>query len=113
MAEYRESPITGRKRMRSYRVTAHNPANGARAIQFDEEWLTELDDGRFINEPAGSIRKDFNDPTVTFDLLNPETGAVIGSSSYMQVYVILHSLYMHLANERDAQAPEVPVEQPV
>lgn len=110
MAEYRESPITGRKRMRSYRVTAHNPANGARAIEFAEEWLTELDDGRYINEPAGSIRRDFTDPTAQFALLNPETGEPVGlSATYLQVYVMLHSLYMHLAAQRDAeQAAEQP-----
>lgn len=111
MAEYKESSITGRKRMRSYRVIASNPASGARSIQFDEEWLTELDDGRYINEPSGSIRRDFSAPGTEFDLVHPETGAVIGSATYLNVYMLLHSLYMHLATERDnAPPPEPPFE---
>ncbi len=110
MAEYKETPITGRRRMRSYRVIANNPANGARSIQFDEEYLTELDDGRHINEPAGSLRRPFDNPSGKFDLVHPDTGAVIGSASYLDVYVILHSLYMHLAVERDNAPPPEPVQ---
>lgn len=108
MAEYKEVPIAGRKRMRSYRVVANNPASGARSIRFDEEWLTELDDGRFINEPAGGIVRDFSEPGTQFDMLNPETGEVIGKASYLQVYILLHSLYMHLALERDNTPPPEP-----
>lgn len=110
MAEYKETPIAGRKRMRSYRVIANNPASGARSIQFDEEWLTELDDGRHINEPAGSIRRDFSAPGTEFNLVHPETGEVIGKSTYLNVYVLLHSLYMHLAVERDNAPPPPPPE---
>lgn len=105
MAEYKETPITGRRRMRSYRVIANNPANGARSIRFDEEWLTELNDGRLINEPAGGIARDFSEPQTEFDVLNPETGEIVGKSTYLQVYVLLHSLYMHLAVERDNMPP--------
>lgn len=101
MAEYKETPITGRRRMRSYRVVANNPANGARSIQFDEEYLTELNDGRFINEPAGSLRRPFDNPTGKFNLVHPETGVTLGEATYLDVYVLLHSLYMHLAVERD------------
>lgn len=108
MAEYKETPITGTKRMRSYRVVANNPASGARSIQFDEEYLTTLDDGRFINEPAGSLRRPFDDPAGKFDLVHPETGTKIGSASYLDVYVLLHSLYMHLATERDNTPPPAP-----
>lgn len=103
MAEYKEVAVAGRKRMRSHRVVASNPASGVRSIRFDEEWLTELDDGRFINEPAGSITRDFIDPDAVFDVLNPETGEVVGQANYLQVYVLLHSLYMHLALERDGK----------
>lgn len=110
MAEYKETPISGRKRMRAYRVTANNPASGARSIRFDEEWLTELDDGRFINEPAGAITRDFSAPGTEFDLVHPETGEVIGKASYLNVYVLLHSLYMHLAVERDNIPPPPPPE---
>ncbi len=111
MAEYKESPITGRKRMRSYRVVASNPASGARYIQFDEEWLTELDDGRYINEPAGALRRVFDTPETQFNLVHPETGDVIGSVTYLDVYVMLHSLYMHLAVERDNAPPPPPPEE--
>lgn len=113
MAEYKERPVGGRKRQRSYRVIANNPANGARSIQFDEEELTELDDGRFINTPIGSIRKDFSEPMKAFDILYPETGEVIGKTNYMQVYVLLHSLYMHLAVERDNTPPPPPPPEPI
>lgn len=113
MAEYKETPLTGTRRMRSYQVLAHNPATGTKSIEFREEWLTALSDGRLINEPAGSLRKVFDDPAVEFDLLHPVTGDVIGTMSYQTVYVALHSLYLHLATERDnAPPPAPPVEEP-
>lgn len=108
MAEYKETPVSGRKRMRSYRVVASNPASGDRSIQFDEEWITELNDGRFINEPAGSLRRPFDNPQGKFNLIHPETGVKIGDATYLDVYVILHSLYMHLAIERDNAPPVEP-----
>jgi hypothetical protein len=111
MAEYRESQLTGVRRMRAYQVLAHNPANGNRSIEFREEWLTQLSDGRAINEPAGSLRKAFDNPMAEFNLLHPETGDVVGAMSYLQVYSALHSLYLHLAEERDnIPPPELPAE---
>jgi hypothetical protein len=38
-----------------------------------------------------------------FPLVNPETGEPLGQTmTHAQLYVALHSLYMHLAQERDA-----------
>lgn len=102
MAEYRESALTGARRMRAYQAIAQNPASGARAIEFREEWLTVLSDGRQINEPAGMLRKTFDAPDTTFDLLDPATGQAVGQMTYQEVYAALHSLYLHLAVERDA-----------
>ena len=102
MANYRETELTGSKWVRSNRVTCINPYNGTPFISFGEEEITLLSDGRTTNAPLGEIHQDFTDPSVEFPLLNPATGESIGTATYGQVYVILHSLYMALAATRDA-----------
>ena len=42
----------------------------------------------------------------TFPLRNPETDEVIGESSYLDVYVLLYSLYAHAAELRDNAEPD-------
>lgn len=44
-----------------------------------------------------------------FPLLNPETGEVIGESSYLDVQVLLYSLYKHATHLRDTAPADDPV----
>lgn len=103
MANYREQAITGSKWLRSNKVTINNPFQGIPQITFSEEEITLLSDGRAVNSPAGLLEKTFETPEGSFNLVNPVDGSVIGTSSYQDVYVILHSLYISLAQARDSQ----------
>lgn len=40
-----------------------------------------------------------------FDLVHPETGAVVGTAKYQDLELMLYSLYFHAAAERDARGP--------
>lgn len=85
---------------RSHRLTISNPYNQAPKIVFDEEDRTAIPDGRSMVTNNTSIEADF-DPDKTFKIINPMTGEEIGESNYQNLYVLLFSLYISLANERD------------
>jgi len=114
---YKGEEITGAKRRRSYRVEAHNPAQGAKSITFFEEDLTELSNGLMINTPAGQIRAQLTDPSIEFEIVNPADDKPMGQyATHGQVYALLHSLYLSLAYARDeAEAnppePDTPIEE--
>lgn len=106
---YMSESVTGEKRRRSYKVEARNPAVGDKTIVFHEEDLTELSSGLRINTPVGSIYKEFVDPTVEFSIVDPSTDQATGHvATYGQVYVLLHSLYLACATERDAELASTP-----
>lgn len=111
MSKYRETNLTGQKWVRSNRVIISNPYQGVPVINFNEEEVTLLSDGKTVNTPVGLLEKMFDEPNGTFDLINPVDGSVIGSANYQQVYVILHSLYISLAKTRDLQNELPPVQE--
>ena len=102
MSNYKEQALTGSEWQRSYRVTIVNQYGGIPAIVFDEEKIALLDNGLKVNTPGGQLVEPMTDPTTTFDLIHPETGAVIGTAQYLNLHVLLYSLYLHLAAQRDA-----------
>lgn len=108
MANYREQQLSGSKWVRSNTVNISNPYQGLPVVRFGEEEITELSDGKRVNTPLGDLVEPFSDPTKIFPLVNPLTGEALGvSSSYQDVYVLLHSLYIALAAQRDTPpAPE-------
>ena len=112
MTDYKQTTINGTSWQRSWRVECENPLQGQRKITFHEEQVLNAGDQQ-IRTPAGSCSLPFNESSAgtEFDLLNPDTGEVIGTSTYAQAYVLLHSLYMHSAAERDALAAAL-VEKP-
>jgi len=101
MANYKEQTVTGAKWTRSNRVVIQNPYQGVPTIYFNEEEITALSDGLKHSRPNGGLTKEFSDPMGEFPLIHPETGVQIGTATYQEVYVLLHSLYIALANERD------------
>lgn len=104
MADYKQTSIAGDSWVRSNRVVVENGRGGTPAITFAEERIINTASGEFAQN-IGSVSEPFtNDNAIeSFNLLNPETGAVIGSATYQEVYVMLHSLYMHIATKRDLQ----------
>lgn len=108
MPDYKGSTLTAARRMRAHTIVARNPPSGVPGMEFHEEFLTELSDGRLLQEPQGVLRKDFSAPLTQFNLLNPLDGSVIGTATFQDVYVMLYSLYLHVATERDNAPPPEP-----
>jgi hypothetical protein len=102
MANYQESTVTGTTWKRCNKIEIRNPYQGAKLAIFLEEELTSLANGKIIQEPSTNIQESFSDPAKVVELVDPTTGASLGNTvTYQEIYVILHSLYMQLANERD------------
>lgn len=101
---YRETNIAGTSWQRACRVVIENPLNGTPHILFVEEQVVNVGDDR-ITRPVANVSCQFN-PTATIPIINPETGLPTGATAtHRDVYAILYSLYMQLANARDAQSP--------
>lgn len=95
MAEYQ-----GKKWRRSHKVCVSNPYGGVPTIIFNEEDIAEFADTSTASlGEKGAITESFTNPLETFNLINPLDGTVIGTSSYQQVYIMLHSLYTHVATK--------------
>lgn len=103
MPNYKESNVVGTSWQRAYQVLIENPYNGTPSITFNEEAI--IDTGsEIISKHVYALTRTMAEPTTEFQLKNPFTGDVIGVASYQDAYVMLSSLYMALAEERDAAA---------
>lgn len=109
MPNYKEEVITGSVWQRANLVQIHNTLNAVPSIVFYEEEVVSVPSGP-VTRNVGQITESFSDPTIEFNLVHPETGIVLGTASYQQIYLLLHSLYMHLAHIRDN--PVLPVVPP-
>ena len=99
---YKETTVAGASWVRANSVTVHNPLGGTGTIRFNEERVIVLED-RTISEPVGYVQESLtaDKRSKVFDLKHPDTLEVVGQATYEQVYLLLHSLYIHLAAERD------------
>lgn len=106
---YKETEVTGQQWTRCFDVRCRNPYEGVKEIEFSEEVAINLGD-KVITQPTGSrITEQFTDHDEVFALLHPTTGDALGTATYGQFYAMVHSLYMHLADKRDAaNAPPLP-----
>jgi hypothetical protein len=107
MPNYKEQTATATAWQRANEVRISNPANGVPNIVFYEEEAINLPSG-IITRNVGNLTESFADPTKTFNLLHPVTGDVIGTAAYQDIYVMLFSLYMALADRRDNPPPPPP-----
>jgi hypothetical protein len=102
MANYKESTVAGNKWQRAWQVVIENKYNQIPKIDFYEETVVDVGDGQPVSKLLPeSLHAEFTDGSIQFNLLNPIDGSVIGSATYQDAYVLLQSLYMHLANLRD------------
>lgn len=113
MANYREVEGQANAWTRAFRIVLENPRNAVASALFYEEKVVKIGDDE-VSKPFGHVKETFTpeNANTTFPLLNPQTGDVIGTASYGQVYAIMHSLYIHLANERDIQNLPAPTPEP-
>lgn len=111
MANYKEQTISGLVWQRSNLVQIHNTLNTIPSIMFYEEEVVALPSGP-VTKHIGHLTEVFSDPLKEFNLVHPETGDVLGTATYQQIYLMLHSLYMHLAYIRDNPPPLTPQPDP-
>jgi hypothetical protein len=101
--KYKEASVSGNTWVRSNRVTIDNPLNGTPTILYGEEIVYEIGDDVIKTQTSGLDKQLTVDNAFTeFQVLNTETNEEIGQvATYYQVRQLLHSLYVHLAKERD------------
>lgn len=96
---------------RARSIAIDNPVDSYPSIRFHEE-IAILDEDSvvgagFTGRNIGQALTEENQAD-TFDLINPETGDVIGSATYLDFKVMLHSLYLHLSVAPVVEGGEVP-----
>jgi hypothetical protein len=114
MPDYKEQTIEGKSWVRAFHVDAQNPIEGAKGITYHEETAIMIGgkmitsrNGQRLQCPYGGGEGD------TYNLIHPETGAVIGTMTEQMLYIAMASHYLHRANKRDApNVPEEPTNQP-
>jgi hypothetical protein len=110
--DYRENTQMGEvsKWTRTYKIECYNFYNEIPSITFFEEEKVKLPDGSVINgeksEP-GNVSEFLADPNKEITLLHPVTQEIIGTTTYQNLYIILYSLYLQLATNRDASVPSL------
>lgn len=105
MANYKESSISGTSWTRSNTVVIANPYNGIPSISFREEEIFSIGEENVTRPiPESMINpliEYLSDQSTEFDLIHPETDEVIGVAHYMDIYVMLYSMYRRLSTRRD------------
>lgn len=110
MPNYQQTSVAGDCWVRASKVEIDNPyGDEYSSIRFLEEKIWNFSNGTILKEPVRVDRPEsavydyFSAETIntTFPILD-ENGAETGVSyTYNDVYKILHSLYVFLANKRD------------
>jgi len=99
---YQQSTIQGEITIwrRARRVCINNNFEQMPEIEFYEEEKT-ITPNAVLSRDTETLKETFTNPLEEFNLLHPETGEVIGTAKYQDIYVMLYSLYMKLAERRD------------
>lgn len=105
MPKYNESNISGEMWRRSPQIYCYNNYGEIPLIAYDEEDIIVLQDGKFAtNRLADRLVQQFTNENANteFQLRDPETETILDkTATYKDLYVLIHSLYFHLAKERD------------
>jgi len=107
MSNYKETTTSGTSYTRSNTVILTNEPE-FKHIEFQEERIITLANGEVIRQRGGAVDAEFTADNVStsFAVVNPftleDTGA---TAAYSDVYGLMTSLYLHLAQERDAYVP--------
>ena len=111
MQNYKETTVSGTSYVRANEVTVRNVLGGYKGIMYCEEEVSILGE-KIMREGIGAIHQEFTpeNASTEFPLLDPVTNEQTGSkATFHDVYVLLFSLYYHMAAQRDA-ANEQPVQ---
>lgn len=103
MQNYKETEVSGTSYVRAREVVVSNVLDGYKGIMYVEEEVSILG-SKIMRENVGAIHQEFtaDNASTEFPLLNPITNEPTGeTATFQDVYVLLFSLYYHLATQRD------------
>ena len=104
MPKYNESPVQGEAWRRAFQLVGSNDYGSAPSIFYNEEDVVLLEGDKIIKNHVGQIGTVFtlDNAQTQFQLRNPDTEEYIEAyATFQDLFVMLHSLYFHLAKERD------------
>lgn len=107
---YQETNVSGTSYVRAYAGSFVNFLDGMKRIDFQEERVVNVEGLPPIKTPVGCIEKMLTPENMatSFDILNPQTGEIVSQATYIELYTMLHSFYIHLATERDIAVSQRP-----
>lgn len=90
--------------VRPYQTISTGPLAGPNTLTIFEEKITVLSDASTIRSDLGTpeLQYTVTDPNAVFNVVNPVTGEVTGTSTFAQLKIQMYSLYLYLASLRDA-----------
>lgn len=109
MNKYVKSTSTGETWIRSNKLFFVNEFNSNPMIVYEEEEIVDFGNGKVIKNPIypfKSAKEEFTSENLEtkFKIYDAMSGEDTGKSmKYEDVYNMLYSLYMHIAEERDSQ----------
>lgn len=107
MPNYLESDIIGTEYRRARFLQISNERNCTPNILIFEERVIQFDN-ETIGQDIDRLHCQFS-PETEFPIIDPMTGEPTeNTATHQEVYVLLNSLYRHLAAERDANAIATP-----
>ena len=105
MPKYKETSIVGESWKRAFQILIENKYNQTPKIRFSEEEIFVAADGRLAGTYYGAGIEEYftaENANTQFQLRNPETEEYIEQyATYRDLYVLIHSLYFHLVENRD------------
>lgn len=105
MTKYNQTSVAGESWRRSPQIFCYNNYNEPPVIAYDEEDIIVSSDGKYAtSRMVNRLVQQFTpeNANTEFQLKNPSTEEYTGkTATYYDLYVMLHSLYFHLAKERD------------
>ena len=102
MPNYNEASLSGSEYTRCYEIRIANQLDQIPIIEFKEQRITTLSNGKTITDNIGLLEVSFN-PAMLIELIDPTTGQQTGQTiTFADVYAILYSAYIKQATIRDS-----------
>jgi hypothetical protein len=109
--DYRQTTGSAQSWRRARQVQILNQRGVTPSISFSEEDVVSFS-GMEVLTPVLSVVRGTFDPNGAIPLVNPDTGELTGASATQaELYVIVYSLYLQLARQRDAAAADLASQQ--
>ncbi len=82
----------------------NNSITSSKSITFIEQAIRNTENGQHKIDLPGNIFLSLStdNDTEVIDLIDPSTGGIVGTSTYRDIFILLNSLYLKLAKQRDS-----------